>query len=104
MDITGEGGLLQRMMKSMLEAALAEELTDHLGYEQRRPGRRRGSGNSRNGVTSKRRCSPTPGRWGAGLLHGTATAVFEPLDRAHGAAAGPDGIDKIVLWSVCERA
>ena len=40
------------MMKSVLGAALAEELTDHLGYEHGDPGGR-GSRNSRNGSTPK---------------------------------------------------
>jgi putative transposase len=52
-DLLGEGGLLQQMTKAVLERALAEELTDHLGYEEGDPAGR-GSGNSRNGVTPKR--------------------------------------------------
>jgi putative transposase len=52
LDIAGDSGLLQQMMKSVLEAALAEELTDHLGYEAGDPAGR-GTGNSRNGTTSK---------------------------------------------------
>ena len=52
LDIAGDSGLLQQMMKSVLEAALAEELTDHLGYEPGDPAGR-GSGNSRNGTTGK---------------------------------------------------
>jgi putative transposase len=51
-DIAGPSGLLQQMMKSVLEVALTEELTDHLGYEPGDPVGR-GSGNSRNGSTSK---------------------------------------------------
>jgi putative transposase len=37
LDIAGDSGLLGQMMKSVLEAALAEELTDHLGYESGDP-------------------------------------------------------------------
>jgi putative transposase len=51
-DVTGPSGLLQQMMKSVLEVALNEELTDHLGYEHGDPVGR-GTGNSRNGTTSK---------------------------------------------------
>ena len=51
-DVAGDSGLLAQMMKSVLEAALAEEMTDHLGYEPGDPAGR-GSGNSRNGATSK---------------------------------------------------
>jgi putative transposase len=52
-ELLGDGGLLQQMTKAVLERALAEELTDHLGYEEGDPAGR-GSGNSRNGFTSKR--------------------------------------------------
>jgi len=51
-DVTGPSGLLQQMMKSVLEVALHEEMADHLGYEHGDPAGR-GSGNSRNGTTSK---------------------------------------------------
>jgi len=50
-ELLGEGGLLKQMTKAVLERALAEELTDHLGYE---PHERAGSGNARNGTTPKR--------------------------------------------------
>ena len=51
--LTGEGGFLPEMVKRVLEAGLAAELTGHLGYEKHdRAGR--GSGNSRNGSTPKR--------------------------------------------------
>ena len=52
-ELLGEQGLLRQMTKAVLERALAEELTEHLGYE---PGDRAGvgSGNSRNGYTPKR--------------------------------------------------
>src|SRR3954469_3540498 len=52
-ELLGEGGLLQQMTKAVLERALAEELTDHLGYAEGDPAGR-GSGNSRNGVSPKR--------------------------------------------------
>ncbi len=52
-ELLGEGGLLQQMTKAVLERALAEELTDHLGYEAGDPAGA-GSGNSRNGTTPKR--------------------------------------------------
>ena len=32
-ELLGEGGLLRQMTKAVLERALAEELTEHLGYE-----------------------------------------------------------------------
>ena len=51
--LTGEGGFLPELVKRVLEAGLAAELTDHLGYERGDPAGQ-GSGNSRNGSTPKR--------------------------------------------------
>jgi len=52
-ELLGEGGLLGELTKKILERAIAEELTDHVGYEiGDRAGHR--SGNSRNGTTPKR--------------------------------------------------
>ena len=52
-DLMGEGGLIPELTKRILERAMEEELTDHLGYERGDPAGR-GSGNSRNGTTPKR--------------------------------------------------
>jgi putative transposase len=53
LDLIGEGGVLTQLTKVILERALEEERTDHLGYEAGDPAGR-GSGNSRNGTTPKR--------------------------------------------------
>jgi len=50
--LTGEDGLLPRMIRQAVEAAAGVELTDHLGYEPHAP-EGRGSGNSRNGTSPK---------------------------------------------------
>jgi putative transposase len=50
--LDGVDGLLNQMTKAVLERALQAELTDHLGYEPGDPAGR-GTGNSRNGRTSK---------------------------------------------------
>jgi putative transposase len=52
-ELLGPGGLLSQVTKAVLERALGEELTHHLGYEKHDPAGR-GSGNSRNGTTGKR--------------------------------------------------
>jgi putative transposase len=52
-DILGPDGLLGQVSKAVLERALSEELTDHLGDERHDPAGR-GSGNSRNGSYGKR--------------------------------------------------
>ena len=48
----GLGGLLPQVTKAVLERALAEEMTGHLGYETHDPAVR-GSGNSRDRATPK---------------------------------------------------
>jgi putative transposase len=53
LELLGENGVLAQLTKTLLERALDEELTDHLGYERGDPAGR-GSGNSRNGATPKR--------------------------------------------------
>jgi putative transposase len=50
--MTGPGGMLKALTKTVIETALDEELTDHLGYDKHEP-TGRGSGNSRNGTRSK---------------------------------------------------
>jgi len=51
--LVGEGGVLNLSSKKILEGALEEERTEHLGYG-RAEAAGRGSGNSRNGTTPKR--------------------------------------------------
>lgn len=51
-DLLGPEGLLSAVTKQVLERALDTELADHLGYDKHDPAGR-GSGNSRNGTTSK---------------------------------------------------
>ena len=50
--LTGEGGLLGRLTKMVVEGALEGELDDHLGYGKHDPAGRDG-GNSRNGHRAK---------------------------------------------------
>ena len=51
-DLIGQNGLLKRLTKKLVEGALGAEMTHHLGYEKHDPAGE-GSGNSRNGVSSK---------------------------------------------------
>jgi putative transposase len=50
--LTGSGGFLNEMIKTVLERGIETELTEHLGYEKGDPAGRTG-GNSRNGSTPK---------------------------------------------------
>ena len=93
LELLGDGGLLQQMTKAVLERGLAEELTDHLGYEPYDPAGN-GSGNSRNGTSAKRV-----------LTEGGAIDLDVPRDRAgtfepqlvRKGQRRLGGIDKIVI-------
>ncbi len=52
LQLTGEGGLLGKLTKMVVEGALEGELDDHLGYGKHDPAGRDG-GNSRNGHRAK---------------------------------------------------
>lgn len=51
-DLTGPGGLLKQLTKTVLETALDEEMNEHLGYDKHAVEGRDG-GNSRNGSRAK---------------------------------------------------
>lgn len=51
-DLTGADGLFKQLKKALIERALGAELSEHLGYEKGDPAGR-GTGNSRNGTSSK---------------------------------------------------
>ena len=52
LKLTGEGGLLGKLTKMVVEGALEGEMDDHLGYGKHDPAGRNGS-NSRNGYRAK---------------------------------------------------
>jgi putative transposase len=52
LSITGPGGLLKQLTKTLIETALNEEMTEHLGYEKHDPAGA-GTGNIRNGTRGK---------------------------------------------------
>ena len=53
LSLTGPDGLLTQFTKSVLEAALEEEMTEHLGHEKHRTSDSRESSNVRNGTRPK---------------------------------------------------
>ena len=53
LELTGPDGLLKLFTKNVLEAALNEEMTGHLGHEKNRAGPGRQSVNARNGARAK---------------------------------------------------
>jgi transposase-like protein len=52
LSLTGPDGLLKQLTKTVLETALSEEMTEHLGYEKHDPAGA-GAGNIRNGTRPK---------------------------------------------------
>jgi putative transposase len=53
LELTGPNGLLKLFTKNVLETALGEEMTEHVGYEKNRAEAGRESTNVRNGTRSK---------------------------------------------------
>ena len=64
LSLTGPDGLLKQLTKTVLETALNEEMTEHLGHEDHRAPEERDSTNVRNGTRPKTVLTEaTPGRW-----------------------------------------
>ena len=56
LSLTGPDGLLKQLTKTVIETALSEEITEHLGYEKNDPaGRARAAGTCGTGP-GRRRC------------------------------------------------
>jgi len=60
-DLTGPDGLLRQLTKTVLETALDEEMSEHLGYDKHDPVGNN-TGNSRNGVRTKTVLTDNVGR------------------------------------------
>jgi transposase-like protein len=71
LSLTGPDGLLKQLTKTVLETALSEEMTEHLGYEKHDPAGA-GTGNIRNGTRAKTVLTDTTG----------AVEIDVPRDRA----------------------
>ena len=71
LSLTGPDGLLKQLTKTVLEAALNEEMTEHLGYEKHDLAGA-GTGNIRNGTRAKTVLTDTTG----------AVEIDVPRDRA----------------------
>ena len=69
--MTGPDGLLKQLTKTVLETALNEEMTEHLGYEKHDPAGEE-AGNIRNGTRSKTVLTEATGQ----------VAIEVPRDRA----------------------
>ena len=61
-SLTGPDGLLKQFTKNVLETALNEELTEHLGHERNRAEAGRRGHNVRNGIRAKTVLTEATGR------------------------------------------
>jgi putative transposase len=79
LELTGPRGLLKLFIKNVLEAALNEELTEHLGHEKNRAEPDRGCTNIRKGSRPKTVLSDAAARWpsrrrGIGMARSSRTS------------------------------
>ena len=72
LELTGPDGLLKLFTKNVLETALNEEMTEHLGHEKNQAEAGRASGNVRNGTRPKTVVSDAAGE----------VSISVPRDRA----------------------
>ncbi len=94
LSLTGPDGLLKQLTKTVLETALNEEMTEHLGYEKHDPAGD-GSGNVRNGTRSKTVLTEATGQVEIDVPRDRA-GTFEPqIVRKRQRRLG--GVDEVVL-------
>ncbi len=74
--LTGPNGLLKQLTKTVIETALNEEMTEHLGYGKNDPAGRE-SGNIRNGTREKTILTDSVGSIGIEVPRDRA-GTFEP--------------------------
>ena len=86
-DLTGPDGLLKTMTKTVLETALEEEMTEHLGLRQARPVAGRNGGNSRNGTRAKTVLTDDAGAGRRSRSRGTGTAPSSRSSSRSGSGA-----------------
>ena len=94
LSLTGPGGLLKQLTKTVLETALSEELTEHLGHEKNgKPDPE--SGNVRIGIRPKTVLTESTGRVQIDVPRDRA-GTFEP-QIVKKRQRRPTGVDEIVL-------
>jgi putative transposase len=94
LSLTGPGGLLKQLTKTVLETALNEELTEHLGHEKHGPAAGE-SGNIRNGTRPKTVLTEASGEIGIEVPRDRA-GTFEP-QIVRKRQRRLTGVDEIVL-------
>ena len=94
LSLTGPDGLLKQLTKTVIETALSEEMTEHLGYEKHDPAGA-GSGNIRNGTRAKTVLTEASGHVEIDVPRDRA-GTFEP-QIVHKRQRRLNGVDEIVL-------
>jgi transposase-like protein len=94
LSLTGPDGLLKQLTKTVLETALNEEMTEHLGYEKHDPPGA-GTGNIRNGTRAKTVLTDTTGHVEIDVPRDRA-ATFEP-QIVRKRQRRLSGVDEVVL-------
>src|SRR5215213_1702716 len=100
LSLTGPDGLLKQLTKTVLETALNEEITEHLGYEKHDPAGG-GSGNIRNGTRAKTVLTEASGQVEIDVPRDRA-GTFEP-QIVRKRQRRLNGVDEVVL-SLMPRA
>ena len=95
LELTGPGGLLKLFTKNVLEVALNEEMTEHLGHEKNRAEAGRDSVNVRNGSRSKTVVSDAVGEVSIDVLRDREGTFIPKVVRKRQRRLGD--IDEIVL-------
>jgi putative transposase len=94
LSLTGPDGLLKQLTKAVLETALNEEMTEHLGYEKHDPAGA-GSGNIRNGSRGKSVLTESTGQVEIDVPRDRA-GTFEP-QIVRKRQRRLNGVDEVVL-------
>jgi len=94
LSLTGPDGLLKQLTKAVIEAALSEEMTEHLGYEKNDPAGA-GTGNIRNGTRGKTVLTEATGQVEIEVARDRA-GTFEP-QIVRKRQRRLNGVDQIVL-------
>ena len=92
--LTGPDGLLKQLTKTVIETALNEEMTEHLGYEKHDPAGA-GTGNVRNGTRPKPVLTESSGHVEIDVPR-DRTGTFEP-QIVRKRQRRLDGVDEVVL-------
>ncbi len=94
LSLTGPDGLLKQLTKTVLETALNEEITEHLGYEKHDPAGV-GAGNVRNGTRPKTVLTEASGQVQIDVPRDRAGTFAPQIVRKRQRRL--DGVDEIVL-------